>query len=428
MDQQDALNGQEAVNETTSQENQEVENNQTMEALLEEEAYKVDLPQRGEIRTGTIASISQSQILVSIGAKSEGVIAGRELDQIPDEDKKAFEVGQEIPVYVLNPEDSNGNVILSYTRAQEQMAWDTVEKMAKDAEIYEGEIGGYNKGGLIVSIHGLRGFVPASQVSVMRRSMAVGESPEQRWGKMVGEPIAVRIIEVDRERRRLILSERAASNESRQSIKERVIEELEIGQTYSGRVTSLANFGAFVNINGADGLVHLSELSWDRVQHPSEVLEVGQDVEVKVISVDKEKKRIGLSIRQLSEDPWKARISKFQVGQLVQGTVTRLTKFGAFARLSDDVEGLIHVSEISDHRIEHPKEVLHEGDVVNLRIIRIDPDRRRIGLSIRKVDSAAYVDKDMKMLAKELQQVEEEISSPSEEAEPPKDEGAEPEA
>jgi len=151
-------------------------------------------------------------------------------------------------------------------------------------------------------------------------------------------------------------------------------------------------------------------------------------VEVKVISVDKEKKRIGLSIRQLSEDPWKARISKFQVGQLVQGTVTRLTKFGAFARLSDDVEGLIHVSEISDHRIEHPKEVLHEGDVVNLRIIRIDPDRRRIGLSIRKVDSAAYVDKDMKMLAKELQQVEEEISSPSEEAEPPKDEGAEPEA
>ena len=432
MDQQEALNGQEAVNEATSQENQDNENAMpSMESLLEQEAFKIDLPQRGEVRTGAIASISPSQILVSIGAKSEGVIAGRELDQIPDEQKKAFEVGQEIPVYVLNPEDSNGNVLLSYTRAQEQIAWDVVEKMVENAEIYEGEVGGYNKGGLIVTIHGLRGFVPASQVSALRRSMAVGETPEQRWGKMVGDPIAVRVIEVDRERRRLILSERAASNESRQSIKERIIEELEVGQVYSGRVTSLANFGAFVNINGADGLVHLSELSWDRVQHPSEVLEVGQDVEVKVISVDKEKKRIGLSIRQLTEDPWKERIAKFQVGQLVEGTITRLTKFGAFARLSEDVEGLIHVSEISDHRIEHPKEVLHEGDVVNLRIIRIDPDRRRIGLSIRKVDSAAYVDKDMKMLASELLQPEPEASadpepaSQEEEPEPPKSEEAE---
>ena len=215
---------------------------------------------------------------------------------------------------------------------------------------------------------------------------------------MVGDPISVRIVEVDRERRRLILSERAASTESRQSLKERVISELEIGKTYTGRVTSLAEFGAFVNINGADGLVHLSELSWERVQHPNEILEVGQEVKVRVINVDREKKRIGLSIRQLDEDPWKTKIEKFSVGQLIEGVITRLTKFGAFARIEGDLEGLIHISEIADHRIEHPKEVLKDGDVKTLRIIRIDPDQHRIGLSLRKVDSGAFADKDFKQL------------------------------
>jgi small subunit ribosomal protein S1 len=260
---------------------------------------------------------------------------------------------------------------------------------------------------------------------------------------MHGEPIVVRVIEVDRERRRLILSERAASNESRQAVKERVISELKVGESYNGRVTSLANFGAFVNINGADGLVHLSEISWERVKHPSEVLEVGQEVQVKIISIDEEKKRIGLSLRQLQDDPWRSRISKFQVGQLIEGTITRLTKFGAFARIDDDVEGLIHVSEISDQRVEHPKEELSEGDVVSLRIIRIEADRRRIGLSMRKVDSAAYVDKDMKALAQALAEeaearkaVEEplapaaaEEAAPAEETEPApaEEEAAEPE-
>ena len=219
---------------------------------------------------------------------------------------------------------------------------------------------------------------------------------------MVGQPISVRVIEVDRERRRLIVSERAATTESRQSVKERVIDELQEGQVYTGRVTSLANFGAFINVNGADGLVHLSELSWDHIQHPREVLEVGQEIQVKVINVDREKKRIGLSVRALQDDPWHTRIEKYSVGQLVEGKITRLTKFGAFARLDDDVEGLIHISEISDHRIEHPKEALHEGDVKTLRVVRIDADQHRIGLSLRKVDSAAYADKDFKLLAAEF--------------------------
>ena len=274
--------------------------------------------------------------------------------------------------------------------------------MIADETVTDSKIIGFNKGGLIVPVGGLRGFLPSSQISAMRRSMSSGDTPEARWQKMVGEPISVRIIEVDRERRRLILSERATGTESRSSMKDRVIGELEEGKIYTGRVTSLAEFGAFVNVNGADGLVHLSELSWDRLQHPKELLEVGQEVKVKVINIDLEKRRIGLSMRALQDDPWKSRVENFSVGQLIEGKITRLTKFGAFARLDGDIEGLIHISELSENRVEHPKEVLKEGEVKTLRVIRIDPDNHRIGLSLRKVDSAAFADKDFKMLAEEF--------------------------
>jgi small subunit ribosomal protein S1 len=381
-------------------------NNQSMEALLASESLSIDLPKAGEIRKGTIASISPNQILISIGAKSEGVVAGKELEQLTQEERDALKVGQELDVFVVVPEDANGNVVLSLKRAFEQIAWENVEKMIADETVLDTKIIGFNKGGLIAAVGNLRGFVPSSQISAVRRAQSTGDKPEQRYQKMVGQPISVRIVEVDRERRRLILSERAASAESRSELKERVINELQEGQTYAGRVTSLADFGAFVNINGADGLVHLSEISWDHVTHPKEILEVGQEVNVKVINIDREKKRIGLSIRALQEDPWKSRMSKFSVGQLVEGAITRLTKFGAFARLEGDIEGLIHISELSENRVEHPKEVLHEGDVKTLRIIRIDPDQHRIGLSLRKVDSAAYADKDFKMLTKDFNQDE----------------------
>src|SRR5688572_28671824 len=377
-----------------------------MESLLNEQELNVDLPQAGEIRTGVIASISSSQILVSIGAKSEGVVSGRELDQLSAEEREALQVGQEVHVFVTNPEDANGNVVLSLKRAQEEISWENVERLVTSDEVVDSKIMGFNKGGLIVVVEGLRGFVPSSQISALRRGQSTGDTPEQRWQKMVGQPISVRIIEVDRERRRLILSERAASTESRSSVKGRVIGELEEGKSYTGRVTSLADFGAFVNINGADGLVHLSELSYDRVAHPKEILEVGQEVQVKVINIDRDKKRIGLSIRALQDDPWKNHMAKFSVGQLVEGVITRLTKFGAFARLEGDIEGLIHISELSENRVEHPKEVLHEGDVKTLRIIRIDTDQHRIGLSLRKVDSAAFADKDFKLLTQEFNQQE----------------------
>ena len=380
---------------TTSESNN---NQQNMESLLNQQGLALDFPQPGEIRSGVIASISANQILVSVGAKSEGVITGREVESIDPAERAALAVGQEILVFVLSAEDDNGNVVLSYTRAQEQKGWSEVEKLLEESGTFEGNVDGFNKGGLIVPMFGLRGFVPASQLSITRRMAVTGDTPDARYAKMIGEPISVRVVEVDRQRRRLILSERAASTETRQSIKERVIESLEEGKVYTGKVTSVADFGAFVNVNGADGLVHLSEISWERVAHPSEVLEVGQEVQVKIINIDHEKKRIGLSIRALQNDPWQQKVEKFKVGQLVEGVITRLTKFGAFARLEGDIEGLIHISEISESRIEHPKEKLRDGEVVTLRIIRIDPDQRRIGLSLRKVDSGAYKDLDFKQI------------------------------
>lgn len=369
-----------------------------MASLLEKEGLGIDFPSQGEIRNGTIASISQGQILVSVGTKSEGVISGKEFEAIPSTELATLSVGQEIPVYVVNPEDQNGTLVLSYVRAREEVGWQQAEEMLASKGSFHSKIIGFNKGGLIVPLGTLRGFVPASQIALSRRANISGDTPEQKWSKMVGMEVDVCVIEVDRERRRLILSERAASTETRETLKERVIDELKEGEIRSGHVTSLAEFGAFVNINGADGLVHLSEISWDRIQHPSEVLKVGQEIKVKVISIDRDKKRIGLSIRQLQDDPWSSQAAAFTVGQLVQGKITRLTKFGAFAQLEGDIEGLIHISELSEKRIEHPKEVLHEGDTVTLRVIKIDPANHRIGLSLRRVDSMAYAEMDWQAL------------------------------
>ena len=412
--------------EVESQENQaddaqtkesSIQENSSMQYLLEGN-FNLDLPSQGEIRQGVVATIRENEILVSIGTKSEGIINGRELEQIPDDERSTLQVGQEIPVFVITPEDSNGNVVLSYVRAREEKDWDEVEALLESGTPYDSNVVGYNKGGLIVPVGRLRGFVPASQISLLRRVPA-GENTEQRYAKMINEDITVRVIEVDRSRRRLILSERLALQETRETLKDRLLDELKEGDVRNGRVTSLADFGAFVNIDGADGLVHLSEISWERIQHPNEVLKVGEEVQVKVISVDQDRKRIGLSIRQLQQDPWLQKVGEVKEGMLVEGTITHLTKFGAFARVGEDLEGLIHVSELSELRISHPKEVVHEGEVVTLRVIKIDPERRRIGLSRRKVDSAAYADLDWKMaLSDEVVKVqteedntEEEISS-----------------
>jgi small subunit ribosomal protein S1 len=398
MEQHDLSHSGEQAEAKPSAPQQSTNNTMTMEELLNQSDSNFDTPKPGDMRTGIIASVTEDEVLVSIGAKSEGSIPGRELEQMSPEEREKFVVGREIQVYIAGPENKNGTLPLSYTRSMEGDDWGEAEELLKSKQAYEGIVEGHNKGGLIVRVGRLRGFVPASQVSQARRMRYKGDTPEQRWEDMKGETMVARVIEVDRERRRLILSERAANQESREAMKDRLLSEIAIGESRKGRVTSLADFGAFVNINGADGLVHLSELSWERIDHPNKMLSVGDEVEVKVISIDHERKRIGLSMRQLQKDPWEADINKYQVGQLVEGTVTRLVKFGAFAKLDEHVEGLIHISELSEDRIEHPKEVVNEGDKLALRIIKIEPDKRRIGLSLRKVDSSAYSEQDYESL------------------------------
>lgn len=383
---------------------------QSMDAYLEGKSYGMDMPRRGEVRTGTIARIADSDILVDIGAKSEGVIPGRELEQLSAAERAELTVGQKVTVYVLQSGERDGNILLSLVRAEEEQDWLDAERLQQTQEIYEGAIAGYNKGGLIVKLGRLRGFIPASQVSLSRRRRAEGETPDKRWAKMVGEPIVARVVEVDRRRNRLILSERAAAREAREALKQRLIRDLKPGEVRTGHVISLADFGAFVDIGGADGLVHLSEISWKRLSHPSEMLKVGQKVQVKVLGVDPERKRISLSMRELEQDPWQAIASKFGEGQLVEGTITKLTKFGAFASLGGEegyeVEGLIHISELSDRRIEHPREVVKEGDRLRMRVIKVEPERRRIGLSLKRVASAEYADLDWRMAMGEMEGAE----------------------
>ncbi len=415
------------MNENTPEHPDAEHNN--MASLLESSGMEIDFPKQGEIKKGVIASISQGQIMVSVGTKSEGMITGREYEAIPADILAELKIGEEVSVYIINPEDQNGNLVLSLIRAREEEEWANAEELLKSGGSFSSKVIGFNKGGLIVPLGTLRGFVPSSQISFSRRSGSTGTTPEQRFGEMVNSPIEVGVIEVDRSRRRLILSERAASTETRETLKERLIDELKEGEVRKGRVTSLADFGAFVNINGADGLVHLSEISLEHIKHPKEALKVGQEVDVKIINIDREKRRIGLSIRQLLPDPWSSDIASLQVGQLVEATITRLTKFGAFAKLHEhfkqEIEGLIHISEISEKRIEHPKEVIKEGDVLTLRIIKIDPDNHRIGLSLRKVDSMAFADMDWQtLLAESAEEPKDEPVAAEPAADEPKAEAA----
>jgi len=392
-------------NNHTGDDNQENEIT-NMASLLEQEGLGLNLPKTGEIKIGTIASISPGQIMVGIGAKSEGIIQGQDFELIPPDVFASLEVGQEIPVFIVTPEDHHGNLILSYVRALEAESWEKAQKLMDEKGTFDGVIEGFNRGGLLVNFNELHGFIPSSQLSFSRRADMTGETPEDRFSSIVGQEITLQVIEVDQERRRLIFSERAAVHESRDSIRDKIIEKLTIGDIQKGRVTSLADFGAFVNINGADGLVHLSEISWERIRHPSDELKVGQEIQVEVISIDEEKRHIGLSIRRLKEDPWQEQIKGLRVGQLVEASITRLTKFGAFARITDEIEGLIHISELSEDHIGHPKEVLHEGDEVTLRIIKIEQDSHRIGLSLRRVESLAFADMDLKALEKELSETD----------------------
>ncbi len=371
----------------------------TMAELMQEALDELPKFGRGDFVRGTVISKMDGEILIDIGAKSEGVVAGRELERLGSAAVEAINEGDEILACVLRSADRDGRVLLSLTRAQLEKDWRKVEQLHEIGEALERTVAGANKGGVIVRLGRVRGFVPASQLNREHRASAPpreGEEadPEQRWAYLIGEKLLLKIVEIDRRRNRLILSERAAGREWRKQRKEELIDELRPGQVLEGRVSTLCSFGAFVDLGGADGLVHLSELAWQHVRHPSEVLEVNQDVKVQVLSVDTDRRRIGLSIKRLTPEPWETVGDRYASGQLVEATVTKLTDFGAFAQLEDGIEGLIHVSELSDHRVNHPSEVVKEGDKVTLRIIRVEPDKRRIGLSLKRVTDPDYVDVD----------------------------------
>lgn len=372
---------------------------------LDQDTTPIKTLKRGEIIEGTVTATSPTAVMVDIGIKTEGIIPGRELERMGRETIDLLKPGASIPVYVVNPSDHNGDVILSVNRALEELDWQKAEEYKHTQQVYQSRVAGYNKGGLIVRFGRVRGFVPQSQLSGDRRQGMAGETPEERWGGMVNEPITVKVMEVDRSRNRLILSERTASKEVRESRKEALINELHVGEVRTGRVVSLVDFGAFVDIGGAEGLIHLTELSWKHVTHPRDVLSVGQRVKVEVISVDRENKRIGLSLKRQEADPWDLVATTYSEGQLVQGLITKLTKFGAFARLVDlpEIEGLIHISEMSDQRVNHPREVVNEGETVTLRVVKLDIENRRLGLSLKRVNSAEYLDQDWSSYASQAE-------------------------
>ncbi len=257
-------------------------------------------------------------------------------------------------------------------------------------EILELDVVGYNKGGLIVRLEGIRGFVPASQVVELRGRS--NEPAETRMAKMVGKKLVLKIIEVERSRNRLILSEVLALKPWRDKCKEKLLSELQVGEERTGRVSSLCDFGAFVDLGGADGLIHISQLSWKPVAHPRDILQVGDEINVYVVAVDRQKKRIALSLKQLEPEPWAQVAEKYHVGDLVTATITKLATFGAFARLEEGVEGLIHVTELTEGRVAHPSHVAKVGDVLTLRIVRMDPARRRLGLSLRRAEPSPEYD------------------------------------
>jgi len=368
-------------------------------AMLLNDSFDVDIPTAGEIRDGEVIDYNGKEILIDIGAKSEGLIPSDEVDALDAESRDLLAVGNTVRVMIVSPEDRNGNIILSYTKALQEEDWILATELLESQKAFQGKAVGYNRGGLLVKLGQVRGFVPASQLGNHRRSRGQRGNNEERLANIVGEEITAKVIEVDRGRNRLILSERAAMKEIRAAQREQVIAEVEVGETRHGRIVNLADFGAFVDIGGVEGLVHLSELSWKRVDHPSEILSVGDEVDVYVINVDEERFRVGLSLKRLEPDPWTIIDTVYSEGELVEATITNLTRYGAFARIEDDyaLEGLIHVSELAEEHVEHPQDIVRKGQTVAARIIRIDAEQRQLGLSLKQVASPKYMEADLAM-------------------------------
>ena len=335
---------------------------------------------RGEVVEGTVMAIQRDGVLVDLGSKSEGIIPTHEMHSLGAEPLSKVSVGETILVYVMQPEADQGQILLSVDRARGERGWRVLQQRFEEGEAFEAEVTGYNKGGLLVNVEGVHAFVPLSQVVGVRPDR---EASDGGLGQAVGSKLRLKVIEINRRRNRVILSERAALQEWRTQQKDRLLSELREGEVRKGRVSSVRSFGVFIDLGGADGLAHLSEVSWDRNKSPEDMYHVGDEVDVYVMKVDPETKKIALSLRRAQPEQWDEIVDKYQVGRVVPGMVTKLVTFGAFARIEGPVEGLIHVSELVDRRIAHPKEVVREGDLLPLKIVRIERDRHRLGLSLR---------------------------------------------
>jgi small subunit ribosomal protein S1 len=347
-------------------------------------AYDYQAPKRGDIRHGVVVEINDSGAIMDIGSKREGFVPAEDLSRLDEEVRETVHVGNEIPVFVIRPSDKEGRPLLSIHQAHLHQDWLDAEEMMKSGELYEGEVSNYNRGGLIVKFGKIRGFVPTSQVVGLPRRLRE-EQRRERLAAMIGEHIGLRVIEVDRQRRRLIFSQRRALRAWQERQRERVMKELHEGETRHGKVTSLTDFGAFVDLGGADGLIHVSELSWRRVEHPREVLKTGDEVDVYVLNVDRERKRIALSLKKLQPDPWTMVDDHYRVGQLVEGRVTRVVDFGAFVAVDLGIEGLLHAKEMIGTPELSPADIVQPGDTLPVKIIGIDSRRRRLDLSAKQV-------------------------------------------
>lgn len=357
-----------------------------MDGLVDKTIIDFD---EGDIVNGTVVKIGHDEVLLDIGYKSEGVIPARELSIRKDADPNDIvSLGQPIEALVLQKEDKDGRLILSKKRAEYERAWNRVEEKFNNGENVEGEVIEVVKGGLILDI-GLRGFLPASLVDLRR---------VKDLNAYLGTHIEARVIEMDRNRNNVVLSRRVVLEEARKEERAEILSKLKSGMRLKGQVSSIVDFGAFVDLGGIDGLVHISELSWNHVNHPSEVVKVGQEVEVEVLDVDMNRERISLGLKQTTEDPWRSLVKKYPVGAIVEGKVTKLVPFGAFVELGDGIEGLVHISEMAKQHVDQPSQVTHVGEMVHVKVMEIDLDRRRVSLSMKAAAETLGIEVEVKPL------------------------------
>src|SRR5258705_4195993 len=333
--------------------------------------------EEGDVVTGKVVRIDRDEVLVDIGYKSEGVIPSHELSIRKSVDPHdEVEMGEEVDALVLTKEDQDGRLILSKKRARFEKAWRTIERAAESGEAVSGPVIEVVKAGLIVDL-GVRGFLPASLVDIRR---------VQNLDEFLGEKIECRVIELNRSRNNVVLSRRAVLEEERKEQRQEILDRLQPGMIVEGAISNIVDFGAFVDLNGIDGLIHISELSWSHVNHPSEILNIGDVVPVKVLDIDRDRQRISLGLKQTQEDPWQRIIDTYNVWDELEGTVTKVVSFGAFVEIMDVVEGLVPISDLAHHHVENPREVVEPGQEVKVKILEIDAERPRLSLSVKRVE------------------------------------------